>query len=153
MDALMKIKTALAEPGLIVAMDVYSAADHLVVGAGTKLTDRLITRLKFYAVEEITVVTPDSVRLRQKPEALNTVESTPEASYVGRIKTSPEYMTIAFASREAMLMPGAPVPPLEIGRDGYMLSADGNILHSNWKIGYRVNDARKFYENVRRKLP
>ena len=64
------------------------------------------------------------------------------------IKTSPEYMTIAFASREAMLMPGAPVPPLEIGRDGYMLSADGNILHSNWKIGYRVNDARKFYENV-----
>ena len=64
------------------------------------------------------------------------------------IKTSPEYMTVDFSSREAHLMPGAPVPPLEIGRDQYMLSGDGNILHSNWKIGYRVNDPRKFYENV-----
>ena len=64
------------------------------------------------------------------------------------IKTSPEYMTVDFSSRAAQLMPGAPVPPLEIGRDGYMLSGDGNILHSNWKIGYRVSDPRKFYENV-----
>lgn len=91
MDALMKIKTALAEPGLIVAMDIFSTADHIIVNAGTKLTDRIITRLKFYSVEEITVVTPDSLRLRQKPAALNASESTPEASYVGRIKASPEY--------------------------------------------------------------
>ena len=64
------------------------------------------------------------------------------------IKTSPEYMTVAFTSRDVKMMPGAPIPPLEIGRDGYTLSGDGNILHSNWKIGYRVNDPRKFYENV-----
>ena len=64
------------------------------------------------------------------------------------IKTSPQYMTVDFSSREATLMPGAPIPPLVIGRDGYMLSGDGNILHSNWKIGYRVSDPRKFYEKV-----
>ena len=64
------------------------------------------------------------------------------------IKTSPEYMTVDFSSRAAQLMPGAPIPPLEIGRDGYMLSGDGNILHSNWKIGYRVSDPGKFYANV-----
>ena len=57
-------------------------------------------------------------------------------------------MTVDFNSREAQLMPGAPIPPLEIGRDNYILSGDGNILHTNWKIGYRVSDPRKFYENV-----
>ena len=91
MDAFMKIKTSFAEPGMIIAKDIYSTADHLVAGAGTKLTDRLITRLKFYSVEEITIVTPDSLRLKQRPDALHALEQVPENSYVGRIKSTAEY--------------------------------------------------------------
>ena len=90
MDAFMKIKTSFTEPGMIIAKDIYSTADHLVAGAGTKLTDRLITRLKFYGVEEVTIVTPDSLRLKQKPAALTSAAPS-NNSYVGRIKSSSEY--------------------------------------------------------------
>lgn len=95
MKELMKIKTAFAEPGMIIGKDVYSSSDYLIAGEGSVLTDRMITRLKFYSVEEIIIVTPESLRKKEKknPVFRNKPVVIPEASYVGRIKSSPEYRT------------------------------------------------------------
>ena len=62
MDEQMKIKTALAEPGMTIAKDIYTPAGHLILSSGTKLTDRMITRLKFYSVDQLVIVTPAYLR-------------------------------------------------------------------------------------------
>lgn len=88
MKEVMKIKTAFAEPGMIIGKDIHSSSDYLIAGAGAVLTDRMITRLKFYSVEEIYVITPKSLQKKgvQRPE-----EDLSVPSYVGRIKSSQEY--------------------------------------------------------------
>jgi len=94
MKELMKIKTSFAEPGMIIGKDIYSASDYLIAGEGAALTDRMITRLKFYSVEEIVIVTPESLRKKEKkkPVFKNKPVIVPEGtSYVGRIKASSEY--------------------------------------------------------------
>lgn len=95
MKEVMKIKTAFAEPGMIIGKDIYSASDYLIAGEGAVLTDRMITRLKFYSVEELVIITPESLRKKEpvKPVYRNKPVIVPEASYVGRIKASPEYRT------------------------------------------------------------
>ena len=95
MKNVMKIKTALAEPGMTIGKDIYSSSDFLIAGEGAVLTDRMITRLKFYSIEELVIVTPES--LQKKEPKKTTFQKkpvvVPESSYVGRIKASPEYRT------------------------------------------------------------
>lgn len=91
MKDVMKIKTSFAEPGMILAEDIYSSSDYFIAGKGTVLTDRMITRLKFYSVEDIVIFTPES--LRTKKEQPVKPAPAPASSYVGRIKASPEYRT------------------------------------------------------------
>jgi len=95
MNDLMKIKTAFAEPGMIIGQNVLSTSNYLIAGKGAVLTDRMITRLKFYSVEEIIIVTPESLRAKNRSNAESSTKDTqsPEASYVGRIKASTEYRT------------------------------------------------------------
>jgi len=95
MKELMKLKTAFAEPGMIIGKDIYSSSDYLIAGEGAVLTDRMITRLKFYSIDEIIIVTPESLRKKEKPKPVyrNKPVIIPEASYVGRVKASPEYRT------------------------------------------------------------
>ena len=94
MKELMKIKTSFAEPGMTIGKDVYSSSDYLIAGEGAVLTDRMITRMKFYSVEEIIIVTPANLRKKEKkPVYKSKPVIIPEASYVGRIKASPEYRT------------------------------------------------------------
>lgn len=96
MDNLMKIKTTFAEPGMVIGKDIYSASDYLIAGEGSVLTDRMITRLKFYSIEQIVIVTPDSLRQKssaEQPASPPPAVSAPEASYVGHIKSSQEYRT------------------------------------------------------------
>jgi len=91
MNIMRKLKTAFAEPGMIIGKDIVTSG-HLIAEKGTVLTDRMITRLKFYSVAEIVIVVPDSqlkAEKQKKPEPKKT--SAAEASYVGRIKSSPEY--------------------------------------------------------------
>lgn len=94
MNDLMKIKTAFAEPGMIIGQNVMSTSDYLIAGKGSVLTDRMITRLKFYSVEEIVIVTPESLRSKNLQKAVAQTDGhAPEASFVGRIKASTEYRT------------------------------------------------------------
>jgi len=90
MKNLMKLKTSFAEPGMIIGKDVYSSSDYLIAQKGAVLTDRMITRLKFYSVDEIIIVTPEALRKKEKEKK---APAPAEASYVGRIKASPEYRT------------------------------------------------------------
>lgn len=95
MKELMKIKTSLAAPGMVIGKDIYSAADYLIIGEGSVLTDRMITRLKFYSIDSIVIVKPESIRKKeaQKRAQQNKSVIIPNASYVGSIKASAEFRT------------------------------------------------------------
>ena len=81
MNDLMKIKTAFAEPGMVLGQNVISTSNYLIAGKGSVLTDRMITRLKFYYVEEIIIVTPESLRSKNLHKAKE--PPAPEGSFVG----------------------------------------------------------------------
>lgn len=50
------ISTDDAVPGMVVAQNIYTFNNQLLVSANTPLSDRIITRLKFYAIDEIEIV-------------------------------------------------------------------------------------------------
>lgn len=47
--------TSQVVPGMVVAEDVFTYSNQLIIAAGTVLDDKLITRMKFYSVATITV--------------------------------------------------------------------------------------------------
>lgn len=51
----IKIPISQALPGMIVADDLYTRDNHLVIAKNTTLTDKIIARLEFYSIEEIWV--------------------------------------------------------------------------------------------------
>lgn len=95
MKELMKIKTSLAAPGMVIGKDIYSASDYLIIGEGSVLTDRMITRLKFYSIDSIVIEKPEVIRKKeaQKKAQQNKSVSMPDSSYVGTIKASAEFRT------------------------------------------------------------
>ena len=68
MNELMKLKTSFLEPGMLVGKDIYSSSDYLVASEGTVLTDQMISRLKFYSIPEIIIVTPESLQKKEKAQ-------------------------------------------------------------------------------------
>lgn len=54
-----KILTLEAEVGMVVADDIYNADNQLVISADTTLNDRIISRLEFYMIPEITIQIDD----------------------------------------------------------------------------------------------
>lgn len=63
------------------------------------------------------------------------------------IKTSPQFLNVNFVSLNTILAENqAEITPLNMGRDKYLITADGNILHSTWTLSYHVSDPAKFYE-------
>lgn len=106
MNDTYRINMALARPGMIVAEDIYSFADQLIISAGTELSDRIITRLKFYSISEILIYeeveTPEPAKQKVvvAPTAAPEVRtspivppSTPPSTqpYSIRVKHSPEF--------------------------------------------------------------
>jgi putative nucleotidyltransferase with HDIG domain len=51
-----KILITQAIPGMIAADDVYTRDHHLVIAKDTVLTDRIITRLRFYSITELLIL-------------------------------------------------------------------------------------------------
>ncbi len=49
MEAL-RIRTDQAEAGMVVASDIYTSSNQLIITKGTKLDERMITRLRFYNI-------------------------------------------------------------------------------------------------------
>lgn len=56
---LLKILTKQASPGMKVAEDVYTFNNQLIIPKGTILTDKAITRIKFYSIKNIMISVPD----------------------------------------------------------------------------------------------
>lgn len=66
-----------------------------------------------------------------------------------RIRTAPQTLSVNFLADEAELSgEGDQGRPLAPGRDGYLLTADANILHTGWSFNYIVTDPRAYYETL-----
>jgi putative nucleotidyltransferase with HDIG domain len=83
-----------AVPGMIVATDIYAFNDLLVISKDTGLTDRIITRLRFYSIDEL------SVFINEEPpqdeivlEELANEPILDEVLYSNKIKSSQEFKT------------------------------------------------------------
>lgn len=50
-----KILTKDLVPGMITAEDVFTISGQLILPENLKLTDRMITRLEFYSIEEVLI--------------------------------------------------------------------------------------------------
>ena len=53
---LVKILTAQAIPGMVTADDIYTKDHHLVIAKDTVLTDKIITRLEFYSISDLLII-------------------------------------------------------------------------------------------------
>jgi len=85
-----KVKTALAEPGMIVGRDIYSSSGQLIISAGTELTDHVITRLQFYSITEVTIALPDK-KNPTKPSVRNNQDSSQYHTHIEKVKASTEF--------------------------------------------------------------
>lgn len=81
-----KILASEAVPGMIAADDVYTFNNILIIGKNTCLTDRIITRLKFYSVFEISVFIEDEVKVND----IN-LQSTESKLHAAQIRKTPEF--------------------------------------------------------------
>lgn len=66
-----KILVSQAVPGMIIANNVFTFSDQLIISEGTKLTDKIITRLKFYSINQISVQVQEEVSKSPEKSAPN----------------------------------------------------------------------------------
>lgn len=94
----MRVKTILSKdavPDMIIADDVFSFSGQLIIPKGTVLTNRSITRLKFYSIPNIKVLVEqdgeaqgqEDVPQQEQPAEPQTVSRT----FSDGIRHSPEY--------------------------------------------------------------
>lgn len=81
-----KIPTSEAVPGMIVSEDIYGLQDYLIIPAQSELTNHSITRLKFYAIHEISIIVDE----QGEPEHSNLGEFLTD-SYSEYIKKTAEF--------------------------------------------------------------
>lgn len=78
-------------PGFVIAEDVYNAADQLVLPKGTVLSDRSITMLKFYSVNEVIIdITPPEGTGKNTSDNLKNV-----STYIKQVKSGEDYKRFA----------------------------------------------------------
>lgn len=76
----IRIRTDQAEAGMIVATDVYTSNNQLIITKGTKLDERMITRLRFYNIYGLFVYKEDME-----------LEFPKEESYIEMLRSTPEF--------------------------------------------------------------
>lgn len=76
----LRIRTDEAVSGMVVAADIYSSSDQLILAKGTKLDDRKITKLRFYNIYGLYVYD-------KEPET----EPHKEESYIEMLRSTPEF--------------------------------------------------------------
>ncbi|MDD3172664.1 MAG: HD-GYP domain-containing protein [Herbinix sp.] len=59
---IIRIQISQAVPGMIVAEDIYTKDNHLVIVKETTLTDKIITRMTFYSILELSVYSISSTK-------------------------------------------------------------------------------------------
>ncbi|NLJ95594.1 MAG: HD-GYP domain-containing protein [Clostridiales bacterium] len=76
----VRIRTDQATVGMIVAADIYSSNDQLIITKGTRLDERMITRLRFYNIYGLYVS-------KEKPKE----KIHKEESYIEALRSTPEF--------------------------------------------------------------
>lgn len=79
----LRIRTDQAEVGMMVANDVYSSSDQLIITKGTILDDRMITRLRFYNIFGLVVY--------QKKDEDKGNKDIKEVSYIEMLRSTEEF--------------------------------------------------------------
>ncbi|TAH70878.1 MAG: HD-GYP domain-containing protein [Anaerolineaceae bacterium] len=75
----VRIRTDEVTIGMVVAADIYSSSDQLIITKGTKLDERMITRLRFYNIYGLHVYDGDPDEEPHKEESyIDMLRSTPE---------------------------------------------------------------------------
>lgn len=80
------ITTDEAVPGMVVAEDIFGLQDYLIIPAHSELTNHSITRLKFYAIDHITI----EVNEDGEPETVD-LENMISDTYNEYIQKTPEF--------------------------------------------------------------
>lgn len=80
-----KLSTSQVAPGMTVAEDVYTFNNQLIIQKDTVLTDKIITRLKFYSIQKVTVYAQAETAAAPKPAPV-----IPE-TYSNQVRKSPEF--------------------------------------------------------------
>ncbi|HWT76174.1 MAG TPA: HD-GYP domain-containing protein [Mobilitalea sp.] len=80
---IIKILISQAIPGMIVATDIYTKENHLVIAKDTTLTDKIIIRLEFYSIMELSVYS-----FASQPE-IDLAEQT--STYYEKVKQSESF--------------------------------------------------------------
>jgi HD-GYP domain-containing protein (c-di-GMP phosphodiesterase class II) len=76
----IRIRTDEAEAGMIVASDIYTSNDQLLITKGTTLDERMITRLRFYNIYGLHIYKIAPIKEVHK-----------EDSYIDMIRSTPEF--------------------------------------------------------------
>lgn len=77
MEAL-RIRADQAEVGMMVANDIYSSSDQLIITKGTVLDDRMITRLRFYNIYGLVVYQEDVTKEVKEESYIEMLRNTEE---------------------------------------------------------------------------
>lgn len=80
----MRVFASQAVPGMVVAEDVYTFNNQMIIAAGTALDDKMITRMKFYSVATIVInkdETGDPVASTVEPILSETTKASAEFRY------------------------------------------------------------------------
>lgn len=67
-----------------------------------------------------------------------------------RFRTNQQTLRVSFEPQQPLAIPGGEMPrggPLQPGRDGYLLTADANIVHTAWVVNYEIGDVKTYYDN------
>ncbi len=64
------------------------------------------------------------------------------------LRTSPQTLTVSFEASGNRIGGGEAPKSLEPGRDAYLMSGDANIIHSSWRILYRISDPARYYTQL-----
>ncbi len=81
----VKLFTSQVIPGMIVAEDVFTFNNQMIISKGTVIDDKLITRLKFYSVNTITVNTEEDTQSMFNQPVVS------EQAMSEKIKATPEF--------------------------------------------------------------
>lgn len=87
---MLKLPIDQVVPGMIVAEDVYTFNNQLIIASKTTLTDRIITHLNFYAIPHVTIEIPNKDALH-KESMINESHSYINKPYSMILKNSNEF--------------------------------------------------------------
>jgi len=130
-----KIPISQAIPGMIIADDVYTKDNHLIIAKDTALTDKIITRLVFYSILDIVIYNLPHMSPREMIEN--------KGSYYEKIKSSPSFQSFHMAYRNVINDVKSNLDGIATGQQE--IDAD-TLLSDAYKILYRCHSSIELFD-------